>query len=1611
MPLVSRGIRPKNPYSVDLGKDARALLEEYPKRLWRELCLANVLRSCENTHQERLRLLTIRASEGEYLAENSKNTIHQLFWETLEYLDQITTSGWKVIVERHLPPTGSSGLLLTKPMRSWDRKQRNRMFNILLVIGRDTSRNPEKYSDVCPFLALGTLNAVQQKLNVNGGRLNFHVEVARPGTFPSFKEHLRRAKQTHGPRYFQIVHFDLHGMVRTFNDTKVGFLCFSRERSGKTRPILASTVASVLREYEIPFVILNACDSARANSGDDANVASVFQRQGGVRNVLAMSFKISSAAVELFFTSFYQSLLVDRLTFGASSRTARQTLRANMLRPARFGVQRELLDAFVPVLYGPGDDCVPVEDSPQQMSCSENGTPFPSAPTTTGAVSPLLALKPVGRDFDILRLEKLLCESQIVYLHGPSGGGKTSLLQYASVLWQQTRFVDAVVTIDLATEKISSAADFANAILNQLLQTHAHVERSRLWTIPSIQQQSHDLDAIKDIISRVLCYCKVIFIIDGLDMLSSPFRAPLASNSSHRGPVSLEIFEMIKLIVLPSTARGSGKSSCLILAARRLDHEWLGSLLGPVSKARSFELQNLELADSMELSQKILSDAGEDISKWESQDYDWLEAIIGLLQGVPLALKEILPVQQTLSIPWRVFYNRLHGGLFSSLSDLRNLGPYPLLEELCFLSSALPRDCFVLLSLFSCYWGETPPLDVLEPLFMAATGKEVGPHQQRELEPEEFAQWAGPLLAFAADRGYVRIEPDSHIAWVHPLFTIYARAFVPEFNPHLQHSWMRELILKSIQLIPFRWQGAKASPTRGDNDDKVDANELCIKATRCGGDANVLTSIKLCLELSSKIAVDQWPIHLLHIYIGDHSLSVHLGDNLLEFLSLCVERSKTPRDLCYTPLGFCIESVICLLASTRLSTWYRERSQELTHLCINMVQILDQYHGENPDSVAIIFKALLFLVLFVCQSMLGTHTNAPDTNRIARSLKDEIIKDQRQITEWSEKAITDHAADCTNDGDLPIPRYRSQAERLREDLDMLIRTVEAVETPESGQENGDDPEEIRNVPIRQDVFGKVRDKYALGATRAELEEAARCSPLEVVFDPPAKQDVLSPILQELEDATDTGDWTEAFHHHSKLLISAIDNLLFDEADQHIMAIRHISQMIANLNILGPVLDNLKGTVDQRRSYVQLALSLLPSTEGGRRQGSIQVQKELLLLTADKAPLHASLAHTWCNGITAEQGSGGYLPAISRERMLKHMRKYAKRFNSRDSAAVMIARQESFLETLMSAKHAIIEKRFSICFAHLDHLEKMMEKDEWLCDLFEGGDWLEKIRQACQKTQSFFDRVYAQNAAVLDGDFNKAHSIINDISNLDPSDCPGEWTADHLTMMRCAAEQEYLAREIVNAKSRNDFEGVTELHTKYMSNWTKNKFIHIEEVEYFIAGNLEWLLQQSMDTMQWQEGLELCDEGLEYCASSSEETSFQRSQLRSIRESCEAALVDESLLAAEAAADFSACLESLNHLERLWRHQKQSKGQIRQSFLMLSDKLVRLLRCCYEDGCIPCARWARCREDAQLCIFEKRENQDTGNEAEVSRNIRHDRTVFRVAFGCTHHCEGEYCFRD
>lgn len=130
-----------------------------------------------------------------------------------------------------------------------------------------------------------------------------NIEIVRPGTIKAFKDHFATSECRHGPGYFHVVHFDLHCKVTArpgaLEKKKYAFLYFSHPTEERTKPERVQKVASILQRYQVPFVVLNSCESAIAALGDDANIAKVFCR-GGIRNVVAMSFKVSSSASPYF---------------------------------------------------------------------------------------------------------------------------------------------------------------------------------------------------------------------------------------------------------------------------------------------------------------------------------------------------------------------------------------------------------------------------------------------------------------------------------------------------------------------------------------------------------------------------------------------------------------------------------------------------------------------------------------------------------------------------------------------------------------------------------------------------------------------------------------------------------------------------------------------------------------------------------------------------------------------------------------------------------------------------------------------------------------------------------------------------------------------------------------------------------------------------------------------------------------------------------------------------------------------------------------------------------------------------------------------------------------
>lgn len=120
--------------------------------------------------------------------------------------------------------------------------------------------------------------------------------------------------------------------------------------------------------------------------------------------------------------------------------------RSCLARPARFGFQREVNDYFVAVVYVQSHGQLLSQMAPheQKLPIFNLSSPYSDPGRCTDpsdAPDDLL----LGRGFDLLRLEKHLSQSRIVYLHGLYNIGKAAFLKHAAAIWKLSNFVDTVV--------------------------------------------------------------------------------------------------------------------------------------------------------------------------------------------------------------------------------------------------------------------------------------------------------------------------------------------------------------------------------------------------------------------------------------------------------------------------------------------------------------------------------------------------------------------------------------------------------------------------------------------------------------------------------------------------------------------------------------------------------------------------------------------------------------------------------------------------------------------------------------------------------------------------------------------------------------------------------------------------------------------------------------------------------------------------------------------------------------------------------------------------------------------------------------------------------------
>lgn len=118
------------------------------------------------------------------------------------------------------------------------------------------------------------------------------IDVLRPPTFSQLLKVLRNHTG-----YYHIVHFDGHGSYGTPLHTSCaayeGHLIFE-SASGQSEPIETGRLSQLLAEYNIPIVVLNACQSGRIDgyAADPFSCVATGLLKAGIRSVVAMSYSL-----------------------------------------------------------------------------------------------------------------------------------------------------------------------------------------------------------------------------------------------------------------------------------------------------------------------------------------------------------------------------------------------------------------------------------------------------------------------------------------------------------------------------------------------------------------------------------------------------------------------------------------------------------------------------------------------------------------------------------------------------------------------------------------------------------------------------------------------------------------------------------------------------------------------------------------------------------------------------------------------------------------------------------------------------------------------------------------------------------------------------------------------------------------------------------------------------------------------------------------------------------------------------------------------------------------------------------------------------------------------
>jgi len=331
------------------------------------------------------------------------------------------------------------------------------------------------------------------------------VSVLTPPTLGALEKELRRASETGKP--YHVVHFDGHGVYDQQHG--LGALCFedpqdSHELKNRRMQLVhADTLAVLLRDYRIPLVFLEACQTAQTDTDPSSSVAAKLLEEG-IASVVAMSHSVLVATARRFVTQFYRTLAEGQRIGKAMLAGQTELMRDTFRLPIAGAGDLHLQDWFVPILYQEQHD-------PQLFARIPSATAqlmtVQQRQTRLGRLPEPPPHSFIGRSRELLQVERLLEQQPYAVLRGQGGAGKTTLaVELARWLVQSRRFERcAFVSVEQYTHP--------DYVLEQLLQQLVNPNHNFAAEYASDAEQA--LQAIR----RVLENEHVLIVVDNVEAL------------------------------------------------------------------------------------------------------------------------------------------------------------------------------------------------------------------------------------------------------------------------------------------------------------------------------------------------------------------------------------------------------------------------------------------------------------------------------------------------------------------------------------------------------------------------------------------------------------------------------------------------------------------------------------------------------------------------------------------------------------------------------------------------------------------------------------------------------------------------------------------------------------------------------------------------------------------------------------------------------------------------------------------------------------------------------------------------------------------------------------